>query len=181
MSKTKVGTFIAKVGKVFPEVANAGAKLLDGTPIGGVLDIVSNVLKEKKEIDENAAKLLTELEEKRVEFEQEFIRLQVQDTADARALNKSIQESENASWLAKNTSYILDFFVAVIWGILTIIICLRAMNITVVAGINSDMIYGIYTAVTGVFMVIVGYHRGSSAGSKMKDDQLNKIYGRNGK
>lgn len=97
------------------------------------------------------------------------------DIADAREANVKIQESDKASWWAKNTAYFLDVFIGLIWGFLTVFIIAKAFKLT---GANASMteVLSIYSTVTAVFMISVNFHRGSSVGSKQNGDALRTAF-----
>lgn len=96
------------------------------------------------------------------------------DTQDARAENVKIQESDKASFLAKNVGYFLDIFNSIIWGSLTIIIICKAFKL-VGEGIDWTTILSIYSTVTALYMTTLNFHRSSSAGSKAKQEMIDKM------
>ncbi len=95
----------------------------------------------------------------------------LKDTQDARANNTKIQESDKASWLAKNVGYILDLFLGLIWGSITVFIVGKALKIV---DSNADMtaVLSIYGTITAVFMMTMSFHRGTSKGSEDKSKEL---------
>lgn len=112
-------------------------------------------------------------EELRIELEFEKSRLA--DVADARSSNVHIQESDKASWLSKNVAYMIDCFVLLIWGCLTIYLIATALKLLKSSNVDLTGIYGLYASVTAVAMTIINFHRGSSAGSERKQKQLEKM------
>ena len=96
-------------------------------------------------------------------YEQDY-----KDLANARESNSRIQESQFSSFLARNTGYFLDLFMALIWGTLTVFIIGKAFHF-VGDGVNFTEILSVYATVTAIFSQVVSFHRGSSMGSKMKD------------
>lgn len=88
------------------------------------------------------------------------------DVASSRETNAKIQESEHASFLAKNVGYLIDIFVITIWGGLTIYIVTRLLNLFHHEN-QPDLtnVFAIYSTITGVAMVIIQWHRGSSIGN----------------
>ena len=81
------------------------------TQLFGAKDLV-------KEVFEGADNLFTSKGEKK-ELENKFEQIisdrlfkaeeiHAKDRASAREMNSSVQDSENASWLAKNTAYLID-------------------------------------------------------------------------
>lgn len=83
------------------------------------------------------------------------------DIADARKSNVSIQESANASWLAKNTIYILAFGVVAGGGYM------------LYTSTDADVRMA---AVSGITMVL-GFFFGSSKSSQQKDSVISKLAG----
>lgn len=100
---------------------------------------------------------------------------ELKDIADARDANVKIQESDKASWLSKNVAYMLDLFVSLVWGGLTVTIVLKTFRL-VGADIDWSSILAIYSTVTATFMVCLNFHRGTSRGSENKQKQLDKMY-----
>lgn len=96
------------------------------------------------------------------------------DMANARDMNSRIQESEKASWLSKNIAYLLDAFVGVLWGTITVILFLKVFKVTAE---NVDMVslMALHGTVTAVFMISMNFHRGSSIGSERKQRQIEKL------
>ena len=90
------------------------------------------------------------------------------NTADARSMNTKVQEAFAASWLAKNTAYIIDF-----------IIVLSAIGMTFLAFLvdmplgNKDMVFIMVGSLWTLAGSVVNFHRGSSVGSKDKTALLN--------
>lgn len=99
----------------------------------------------------------------------------LKDTASARDANARIQESEKASFWAKNTAYFLDVFIGLIWGTMTIFIGCKALKL--VDNVNADMtaVLSLYSTVTAIFMINVNFHRGSSIGSQNKQKTIDNL------
>lgn len=159
--------------------ANGAGNFIES--VGGVVDEFTLSKEEKAQFNEKLVQLtnahtekMAELaiEESKLEIEAEAARLA--DVADSRKMNTSIQESDKASWLSKNVAYILDLFLATLWGVVTIIIILKAFK---VVGLNVDLtvLLSIHGTVSAIFMVSLQFHRGSSVGSERKQKQLDKM------
>lgn len=172
--KTKAGKFLQRVGDVFPEMVEVGASLLDGTPVGAVLDVTQNVLKRKAEKDETAAALLRELEQDRMAMEMEYVKLAIADTADARATNVQLQNS-SASWLAKNASYIIDMCITALFMFTVVVILLKAFKVEAVSNVDMSLVNLVLVAAASQMGIVLNFHRGSSQGSKDKEKLLEKI------
>ena len=90
-----------------------------------------------------------------------------------------IQDSVNASWLAKNTAYIIDIFVVLVWGTLTMYILARFFNIIADdQKVDFSGILGVYAGVTAIATQIISFHRGSSQGSKAKTEEMARLISR---
>lgn len=97
------------------------------------------------------------LENKRLDFQ--AFQVQVADVSNARDANTRIQESSNASWLAKNTIYIIAF---------------------VVIGGGGWMLYtsseaDVRMAVVSCVTLVLGWFFGSSKNNGSKDDTIAKL------
>lgn len=102
-----------------------------------------------------------------VKVDLERHRLENENTADARDMNTQIQQSVNASWFSKNIAFLIDAFVVLIWGAMTIYIIGKFLNIIkTTQGVDFSGVLGIYSGVTAMAMTILNFHRGSSVGSK---------------
>lgn len=137
----------------------------------------TKVIEYEKELEElkinaslEADKIANEAEKIELEREQAYLA----DTANAREMNKALQDSEKASWLSKNVGYMLDLFLGSLWGTTTIIILLKAFKL-IGAQIDMSAILGIHGTVTAVFMLSMNFHRGTSIGSKNNGDVVRKI------
>lgn len=98
------------------------------------------------------------------------------DVQNARDDNVKIQESSNASWLSKNVAYLIDLFVMLVWGSMTVYIALRALKLLQdTHPVDFSVILGIYSGVTGVMMTVLNFHRGSSKGSEDKGKTIDKM------
>lgn len=102
--------------------------------------------------------------------------ISVTSTSNAQNMNVRIQESDNASWLAKNAAYMIDFFVISATVILSLILMYSAVpkeNLQIV-----NIMFGSFLTFVGT---IIAYHRGSSHSSQKKDAHINRLTGgRNG-
>ena len=100
-------------------------------------------------------------------------RLDVQNTSNARENNTKVQESDTASWLAKNTPFILDFlavFAVFILGCGLLFIEIPVDNIQIV-----NIMFG---TLLGIMGTVYNYHRGSSKGSNEKQELINQFKGK---
>ena len=81
-----------------------------------------------------------------------------ENTSGARDMNEKIQESANASTLAKNAAYIIDFFVILAPFLMATMVLYHA-----VPEGNKELFYTAFGAMLGLCTTIINFHRGSSA------------------
>jgi hypothetical protein len=100
-------------------------------------------------------------------------KMHLEDTQNARDNNTKIQESDKSSCLAKYFAYLMDGFLTLLFGTVTVILFLKLFK---VADIEVDMVslMALHGTVTAVFMTVVNFHRGTSIGSKVNGDALRK-------
>jgi hypothetical protein len=146
---------------VAPTLATAVAGPLGGAAISalaakfGVSDSVEAVAQAIAGDPAAAAKLQ--------EIELEYAKLDMANTADARKMNSEIQNSANASWLAKNIAYAIDI------AIVTSTIGLTALLMTSsVPQENKELALMAFGSLVTLCGTVVNFHRGSSQGSKDK-------------
>jgi hypothetical protein len=89
------------------------------------------------------------------------------NTADARKMNAEIQLSSAASFLAKNTAYIIDFVIVGATIIMTWLLFFKG-----VPDENKELAYMAFGSLLTLSGTVVNFHRGSSQGSKEKDDKV---------
>jgi hypothetical protein len=137
-------------------------------------DIIAQVAENK--ITTAEASIILDKEINR--HEEEISKAHLADVASARETNVSIQESDKSSWMAKNIAYIIDVFIALIWGLFTLYLAAISARLLET---RADMtgLLSIYSTITAVFMITVNFHRGTSRGSQEKQSMLNKLYPKN--
>lgn len=92
------------------------------------------------------------------------------NTDSARDMNAKVQESVNASWLAKNTAYALDV------GIVSATIFLAWFAfIKGVPENNKELVYMALGSLITMSGTVLNFHRGSSQGSKDKGADIQKL------
>jgi hypothetical protein len=152
---------------VAPTLATAIAGPMGGMAVTalankfGVADSVESVAKAIAG-DPQAAQKIAELE-------LEMAKIDAANTADARKMNSEIQNSATASWLAKNIAYVID--VAIIAGALTMTFVVFIIG---VPEQNKSMAFTALGSLWTLTGTVVNFHRGSSAGSKAKTEELMK-------
>lgn len=153
--------------------AGKGADLVNS--VKGLIDESKFSAEEKAEFEAKATALAQQHEVDLAKLAQSELETTLKDIADARSSNVHIQESDKASWMAKNIAYCIDAFVILLWGVLTLYLIGTALKIVKTTQVDLTGIYGLYAAVTGVAMTIINFHRGSSVGSKASGETLRKI------
>jgi len=99
-----------------------------------------------------------------------LVELMNANTDSARDMNAKVQESTNASWLAKNTAYALDI------GIVTATIFLAWFAfIKGVPETNKELVYMALGSLITMSGTVLNFHRGSSQGSKDKGLDLQNM------
>jgi len=99
-----------------------------------------------------------------------LVELMNANTDSARDMNAKVQESSNASWLAKNTAYALDV------GIVSATIFLAWFAfIKGVPDANKELVYMSLGSLITMSGTILNFHRGSSQGSKDKGADLQRL------
>jgi len=102
--------------------------------------------------------------------ETKLVELGNANTDSARDMNAKVQESANASWLAKNTAYALDV------GIVSATIFLAWFAFMKgVPDANKELVYMALGSLITMSGTILNFHRGSSQGSKDKGADLQNL------
>lgn len=95
------------------------------------------------------------------------------NTDSARKMNAEIQNSASASWLAKNTAYVLDV------GIVSATVFLAWFAF--MKGVpeqNKELVYMALGSLITMSGTVLNFHRGSSQGSKDKASEIEKLKGK---
>ena len=141
-------------------------------PMGGMaITALANKLGVSDSV-ESVAKAIAgdpQAQQKIAELELEMAKIDASNTADARKMNSEIQNSATASWLAKNIAYVID--VAIIAGALTMTFVVFIIG---VPEQNKSMAFTALGSLWTLTGTVVNFHRGSSAGSKAKTEELMK-------
>jgi hypothetical protein len=102
--------------------------------------------------------------------ETKLLELNNANTDSARDMNAKVQESSNASWLAKNTAYALDI------GIVTATIFLAWFAFMKgVPDANKELVYMALGSLITMSGTVLNFHRGSSQGSKDKTSEIQAL------
>jgi VIT1/CCC1 family predicted Fe2+/Mn2+ transporter len=147
MSKDKKKFNETKVGEFLSNNVPEALEALEGFPavgaIKGVLKLVGVNLPQEKEQELNALLL---------DYEKELL----QDKESARNREILINQSEHASWLAKNTASLI----ALAYTAFTFVIYILVLMGHLKAEANISIL--IVNSITNIAMLIVGYYYGSS-------------------
>lgn len=152
--------------------AGGAAKL--GEQVKEIIDESKFSAEEKAELEAKLSNAANKHMESMASLAQSEIEIHLKDVQDARDTNARIQETVNAGWLAKNVAYCLDILLCLVWSTCTVYILAKALKLV---QDNTDMtiVLSIHGTITAVFMTIVNFHRGTSAGSKASGDTLRSI------
>ena len=106
------------------------------------------------------------------EIDLEKLKADHANTADARKMNAEIQLSTAASFMAKNTAYIIDFVIVGATIIMTWLLFFKG-----VPDENKELAYMAFGSLLTLSGTVVNFHRGSSQGSKDKGDEVKNLKG----
>ncbi len=153
------------------KAADIAANITDG------LDKLFTSKEEKLEAQLNLEKEINRHFEEVAKMAQTEVDAYLKDTQDARSNNTAIQNSDKASWMAKNIAYVIDIILTVLWSSVTVILFLKIFKI---AATEVDMIslMALHGTVTAVFMTVLNFHRGTSKGSEDKSKELKELKSR---
>jgi hypothetical protein len=99
-----------------------------------------------------------------------LVELENANTDSARDMNAKVQESTNASWLAKNTAYALDIGIVAATIFLAWFAFMKGVPET-----NKELVYMALGSLITMSGTVLNFHRGSSQGSKDKGGEIQKL------
>jgi len=99
--------------------------------------------------------------------ETKLLELNNANTDSARDMNAKVQESFNASWLAKNTAYALDIGIVAATIFLAWFAFMKG-----VPEANKELVYMALGSLITMSGTVLNFHRGSSQGSKDKATEI---------
>ena len=99
--------------------------------------------------------------------ETKLLELNNANTDSARDMNAKVQESTNASWLAKNTAYALDIGIVAATIFLAWFAFMKG-----VPEANKELVYMALGSLITMSGTVLNFHRGSSQGSKDKATEI---------
>lgn len=158
-----------KIGEILGKVIGGSTGTIVES-VGKVVDEFTLSKEEKAKINETIQAEINRHNEAILSTETELEKAYLADTSNARDNNVKIQESEKASWIAKNLPYMLDaiFVVSFFVGLLMIMF-------KVVPHENKELFYTGFGLLGGYVSTVVNFHRGSSSGSKASADTLRHL------
>lgn len=147
--------------------------------VGNIIDNLSQSKDEKDAAKAEAAKEINRHFEETARIQNDRLQKYFADIDSARNMNSSIQESEKASWIAKNVAYILDLFIFIIWGAMTVYLIAMMLNfVKADKGADVSGVLGVYSGITAIAMTVLNFHRGTSRGSEIKQKQMDQMFRR---
>lgn len=157
------------------KIFSGGADKLIGT-IGGIVDNLTLSKEEKEQLKIDLIKAQNEHEIKLAEIAEKETEAYLADVKNSRDSNVQIQTSDKVPVFIKFVPYVIDCFVFIVWGGLTIWIAGTWLNIIKRdASVNFEGVMGLYAAVTGIAMTVLNFHRGSSKSSDDKQKWMQKM------
>jgi hypothetical protein len=138
--------------------------------IGGVIDNLNLSPEEKLQAQLAMEQAANSHAEKMAELAIHELEVEAANTASARDSNVKIQESEHASWLARNTAYILDFIITGVFvGAIAVVVWI------IIPEDNKEIFYTLIGVLGAKFGDIINFHRGSSKGSEDKQKTIDRM------
>ena len=136
----------------------------------GIKKVTGIDLTKKKELTTEEILAIKEAEAQIRNLDFEKLKLEFQNTDSARVMNSNIQTSANSSTLAKNAAYYIDF--AIISATIFVGILLFAKSIP---DANKELAYMMFGSLMTLSGTIINFHRGSTQGSRNKDDSISYL------
>ena len=127
-----------------------------GSIVKGVTDLASDLITTDKE------RLAAEVELENIQLKRE--QADHANVDSARKHDAAVQESERASFLAKNVAYWLDLFIVAATFGMAYLILFQA-----IPSENKEIFYTTFGSLLTLCMTVVNFHRGSSVRSQSKD------------
>lgn len=158
---------------MLPVVAGVVASLLKnklGAVAEAVLDKGIDVVSEKLGVElkpDMTPEEIQKVQEAAMKHEEFKIQQDNANTNSAREMNTKVQEAEKASFLAKNTAFILDFCIVLSAIIITFLAFFVGIPFE-----NKEIIYTLLGSLWTYTGVVINFHRGTTAGSARKTDIL---------
>jgi len=139
--------------------------------IGGkILDKVLPDPEQKAKAQLELTKLAQDGELAKMANDTKLLELNNANTDSARDMNAKVQESTNASWLAKNTAYALDIGIVAATIFLAWFAFMKG-----VPEANKELVYMALGSLITMSGTVLNFHRGSSQGSKDKNVEIQAL------
>ena len=139
--------------------------------IGGkILDKVLPDPEQKAKAQLELTKLAQDGELAKMANDTKLLELNNANTDSARDMNAKVQESTNASWLAKNTAYALDIGIVAATIFLAWFAFMKG-----VPEANKELVYMALGSLITMCGTVLNFHRGSSQGSKDKNIEIQAL------
>ncbi len=161
----------------FTDIFSSGASSLV-TAVGDAIDKNLTSDEERKELDNEIGKATMQYELQMATLGLQETQAYLGDTASARDNQSRVQESEHASWLAKNIHPVLAFAIIGLTFFMYWYIVFSDASASKIMAPNSpmkDIVIYILGALTTVATQVVSYFFGSSSGSADKSKALNAL------
>lgn len=143
--------------------------------VGDAIDKVVTSDEEKKELENELAKATMQYEIEMASLGLQEKQAYLADIDSARANQSRVQESEHASWLAKNVHPLLAFSIMGLTFILYTVVIYGSTKEGFLRPETKDIVIYILGALTTVATQVVSYFFGSSSGSADKSKALNAL------
>lgn len=131
--------------------------------VGKVIEAVGNAADSLVTSDDERNK--AEIEAQRIDADLD--KAYLADTDSARKHDASVQDSQHASFLAKNVAYWIDLFIVGATFGLAYMILFKS-----IPEANKELIYTMFGSLLTLCMTVVNFHRGSSMKSQAKDNTI---------
>lgn len=139
-----------KAFEIIKRVAPHLLKEIDKLPGGSIISsIIESITTEKLPVTPEEMAVLQS-------FEKEMYALELESVKSAQAMNVALNQSEHASWLAKNTPSIIALSYTTFNFVIYVMILGGWMKT------DNDIAILIVNSITNIAMLIVGYYYGSS-------------------
>jgi len=162
---------------ILTELAKNGLNILAGAITAKGKDVIEEKLgvniEDSLGTEEGRLKLKAlelEHEEFLITAAKEEAKDNLENTKDARNMNVKIQESGNASFLAKNAAYYLDFLIVIATLIMGYILFFIEIPEK-----NMQLLYMAFGSLITMCGTILNFHRGTSNSSKEKDKVIKML------
>lgn len=150
------------------KLLSAATNLIDQTTYSNEEKAQMKLDLAKLEMEDNQHKIDAANKELELLIEQE--KNQLADIANSRDANARIQESDKSSWMAKNIAYVLDVVFTVAFIAMLFVIIYKSVPET-----NKELFYTSFGLLGGYVSQILGFHRGTSQGSKDANKELRNL------